>query len=218
MGFWTTILRGGGRAVASAGDAIIHPQRTLIGAGKAVKTAAVGGAVGYVGWEKLTTDKSVTRIVSDAVIGSDTTDAIADTVSDVKELKTKAGEAVDAVNGVASNMSGIGNFMHNISTGNVGDMFGNLFSNITSGKVGGMSLLGLVAAAFMTFGRFGWLSKIAGVLLGMYIIGNNSRAQQTAINERQRTNEKRQENVAVNRQNQQNQQMEQETPTVSRHR
>ena len=215
MGFWTTILRGGGRAVASAGDAIIHPQRTLTGAGKAVKTAAVGGAVGYVGWEKLTTDKSVTRIVSDAVIGPDTTDAIADTVSDVKELKTKAGEAVDAVNGVASNMSGIGNFMHNISTGNVGDMFGNLFSNITSGKVGGMSLLGLVAAAFMTFGRFGWLSKIAGVLLGMYIIGNNSRAQQAAVTERQRTNEKRQENVAVNRQNQQ---MEQETPTVSRHR
>ena len=201
--------------MASAGDAIIHPQRTLIGAGKAVKTAAVGTAVGYVGWEKLTTDKSVTRIVSDAVIGSDTTDAIADTVSDVKELKTKAGEAVDAVNGVASNMSGIGNFMHSISTGNVGDMFGNLFSNITSGKVGGMSLLGLVAAAFMTFGRFGWLSKIAGVLLGMYIIGNNSRAQQAAVTERQRTNEKRQENVAVNRQNQQ---MEQETPTVSRHR
>ena len=201
--------------MASAGDAIIHPQRTLIGAGKAVKTAAVGGAVGYVGWEKLTTDKSVTRIVSDAVIGSDTTDAIADTVSDVRELKTKAGEAVDAVNGVASNMSGIGNFMHSISTGNVGDMFGNLFSNITSGKVGGMSLLGLVAAAFMTFGRFGWLSKIAGVLLGMYIIGNNSRAQQAAVTERQRTNEKRQENVAVNRQNQQ---MEQETPTVSRHR
>ena len=218
MGFWTTILRGGGRAVASAGDAIIHPQRTLIGAGKAVKTAAVGGAVGYVGWEKLTTDKSVTRIVSDAVIGSDTTDAIADTVSDVRELKTKAGEAVDAVNGVASNMSGIGNFMHSISTGNVGDMFGNLFSNITSGKVGGMSLLGLVAAAFMTFGRFGWLSKIAGVLLGMYIIGNNSRAQQAAVTEQQRTNDKRQENVAVNRQNQQNQQMEQETPTVSRHR
>ena len=218
MGFWTTILRGGGRAVASAGDAIIHPQRTLIGAGKAVKTAAVGTAVGYVGWEKLTTDKSVTRIVSDAVIGSDTTDAIADTVSDVKELKTKAGEAVDAVNGVATNMSGIGNFMHSISTGNVGDMFGNLFSNITSGKVGGMSLLGLVAAAFMTFGRFGWLSKIAGVLLGMYIIGNNSRAQQAVNNERQRTNETRQENVAVNRQNQQNQQMEQEAPTVSRHR
>lgn len=200
--------------MASAGDAIIHPQRTLIGAGKAVKTAAVGGAVGYVGWEKLTTDKSVTRIVSDAVIGSDTTDAIADTVSDVRELKTKAGEAVDAVNGVASNMSGIGNFMHSISTGNVGDMFGNLFSNITSGKVGGMSLLGLVAAAFMTFGRFGWLSKIAGVLLGMYIIGNNSRAQQTAVTE-QRTNEKRQENAAVN---QQNRQVELETPTVSRHR
>ena len=208
--------------MASAGDAIIHPQRTLTGAGKAVKTAAVGGAVGYVGWEKLTTDKSVTRIVSDAVIGSDTTDAIADTVSDVKELKTKAGEAVDAVNGVASNMSGIGNFMHSISTGNVVDMFGNLFSNITSGKVGGMSLLGLVAAAFMTFGRFGWLGKIAGVLLGMYIIGNNSRAQQAVKNERQKN--KQQEKTLPGSQVQQeqsrsaNQPMEQQAPVVARHR
>ena len=208
--------------MASAGDAIIHPQRTLTGAGKAVKTAAVGGAVGYVGWEKLTTDKSVTRIVSDAVIGSDTTDAIADTVSDVKELKTKAGEAVDAVNGVASNMSGIGNFMHSISTGNVVDMFGNLFSNITSGKVGGMSLLGLVAAAFMTFGRFGWLGKIAGVLLGMYIIGNNSRAQQAVNNERQKN--KQQEKTLPGSQVQQeqsrsaNQPMEQQAPVVARHR
>ena len=34
-----------------------------------MKTATVGAAAGYVGWEKLTTDKSVVRIVSDAVIG-----------------------------------------------------------------------------------------------------------------------------------------------------
>ena len=34
--------------------------------------------------------------------------------------------------------------------------------------------MGLVAAAFMVFGRFGWMSKIAGALLGMMIIGNNA--------------------------------------------
>lgn len=50
------------------GSAALHPQRTLMGAGKAMQTAAVGSAAGYVTWEKLTTDKSVARIVGDAVI------------------------------------------------------------------------------------------------------------------------------------------------------
>ena len=39
---------------------------------------SIGGAVGYVGWEKLTTDKSVVHIVSDAVIGKSATDTLAD--------------------------------------------------------------------------------------------------------------------------------------------
>ena len=49
---------------------------------------------GYVGWEKLTTDKSVVRIVSDAVIGEPATDALADTAEDVRGLTDKAGEDV----------------------------------------------------------------------------------------------------------------------------
>ena len=57
-------------------------------------------------------------------------------------------------------------------------MFGNLFSNIFSGKVSMMSMLGLVASALLIFGRFGWLGKIAGALLGMLLIGNNSRVVQ----------------------------------------
>ena len=65
--------KGTGKAVLATGknvgEAALHPSQTLRGAGQAVKTAAVGGAIGYVGWEKLTTDKSVVRIVSDAVIG-----------------------------------------------------------------------------------------------------------------------------------------------------
>ena len=59
--------KGTGKAVLATGknvgEAALHPSQTLRGAGQAVKTAAVGGAIGYVGWEKLTTDKSVVRIV-----------------------------------------------------------------------------------------------------------------------------------------------------------
>ena len=34
----------------------------------------------------------------------------------------------------------------------------------------------------MVFGRFGWLSKIAGALLGAMIIGNNSKVAQALPN------------------------------------
>lgn len=65
MGIWDSILKYGGKAAKatgrSMGHAALHPSQTLRGTGQAVKTAAIGGAVGYVGWEKLTTDKSVVR-------------------------------------------------------------------------------------------------------------------------------------------------------------
>lgn len=61
-------------------------------------------------------------------------------------------------------------------------MIGNFFGNIGKGNVSGLSIVGLVAAAFMVFGRFGWMSKIAGALLGMMIIGNNSRVSQALPN------------------------------------
>ncbi len=105
MGVWDSILKYGGKAmkgVGSAtaatgkkmGNAALHPSQTLRGAGQAVKTATVGGAVGYVGWEKLTTDKSVVRIVSDAVIGEPATKTLAETADGVRELTGKAGEAI----------------------------------------------------------------------------------------------------------------------------
>ena len=53
-------------------------------------------------------------------------------------------------------------------------MFGNFFRNLGSGNVSGLSIAGLVAAAFLIFGRFGWLGKIAGAFLGMMLIGNNA--------------------------------------------
>ena len=181
----TSLLKGTGNLAKaggkSLGHSVVHPAQTLKGAGSAVKTAAVGGATGYVAWESIVNDKSVVETVSDVVIGKDTTDKISGAVDDIKGLKDKAGEAVDSVNEAMGNIdskwSGMSNFFQGIFGGNGVDMFGNFFSNLGNGKVSGLSLIGLVTAAFLTFGRFGWLGKIAGAMLGMMLIGNNSNIQ-----------------------------------------
>ena len=205
MGVWDSILKYGGKAMKGVGtataatgkkmgNAALHPSQTLRGAGQAVKTATVGGAVGYVGWEKLTTDKSVVRIVSDAVIGELATNTLAETADGVRELTGKAGEAIGsvsgAVTGIDNKLNGVSNFLRQASGGGVMDMFGNFFRNLGSGNVSGLGIVGLVAAAFLIFGRFGWLGKIAGAFLGMMLIGNNAgvlRTQETGNVQRSRT-------------------------------
>ena len=205
MGVWDSILKYGGKAMKGVGtataatgkkmgNAALHPSQTLRGAGQAVKTATVGGAVGYVGWEKLTTDKSVVRIVSDAVIGELATNTLAETADGVRELTGKAGEAIGsvsgAVTGIDNKLNGVSNFLRQASGGGVMDMFGNFFRNLGSGNVLGLGIAGLVAAAFLIFGRFGWLGKIAGAFLGMMLIGNNAgvlRTQETGNVQRSRT-------------------------------
>ena len=207
MGVWSTLLKYGGKAMKgvgtatattgkSMGKAVLHPSQTLRGAGQAVKTATIGGAVGYVGWEKLTTDKSVVRIVSDAVIGEPATNTLAETADGVRELTGKAGEAVSsvsgAVTGIDNKLNGVSNFLRQASGGGGLDMVGNFFRNLGSGNVSGLSIAGLVAAAFLIFGRFGWLGKIAGAFLGMMLIGNNAgvfRTPETENVQRTRTPE-----------------------------
>ena len=168
---WSSLLKAtfkyGGRAAkataSSVGSAVIHPQRTIKGLGTATKTAAVGGAAAYVGWEKLTTDKSVAA-------------------NTVTELKDSVGGAVDTMNNamtsVDSKWSGMSNFLRGVFSGNGGDMFSNFFSNLGKGNVSGLSLAGLVLSALLVFGRFGWLGKIAGAVLGMMMIGNNANMSQ----------------------------------------
>ena len=166
------------QGLKSAGNATVHPAQALRSTGSAMKTAAVGSAAGYVAWQNLVNDKSMVEIASDVVVGKDTTEKISEAVEDVKGLKNKAGEAVDAVNGamgdINSKWSGMSNFFRGIFGGNGLEMFGNFFKNLGKGNVSGLSLAGLVTAAFLTFGRFGWLGKIAGAMLGMMLIGNNS--------------------------------------------
>ena len=194
MGLWDSILKYGGKAIKGAGkatvatgksmgNAVLHPSQTLRGAGQAVKTATLGGAVGYVGWKKLTTDESVVRIVSDAVIGEPATNALANTANGVRELTDKAGEAVGAVSGINSKLDGVSNFLRETTNGGGMNMFGNFFRNLGQGNVSGLSIAGLIAAAFLIFGRFGWLGKIAGALLGMMLIGNNAGVFRTAETE-----------------------------------
>ena len=192
---WATVLKAGLKFMGSGakataktvGHSVLHPQQTIKGMGTATKTAAIGGATGYVAWEKLTTDKSVARIVGDAVVGSDTIDSVGEKVEGVGNAVSNFGETAsnamngvsEAVNGANSNLNGISNFLGSMTNGNGGNMFSNFFSNLFSGNVSGMSMLGLVASAFLIFGRFGWMGKIAGALLGMMMIGNNATLQQT---------------------------------------
>lgn len=196
MGIWNSVAKMGGAvltgtgktawnfgkaATGQAANTVLHPVNTLKNAGSAMKTVAIGGGAAYVGWEKLTTDKSVARIVGDTLVGSETVDQVKGTMDDVKELKTKAGEAVDTVGGALTDMtsqwSGIGNFLKGMTSGEGGNMMSNFFSRLGSGKVSGLSIAGLIASAFLIFGRTGFLGKIAGAMLAMMMIGNNSNVQ-----------------------------------------
>lgn len=193
MGFWSSLLKTGGKAVKYGGkatvatgksvdNAVLHPSQTLRGAGSALKTATVGGAVGYVGWEKLTTDKSVVRIVSDAVIGEKASEGISNAVDTAAEtvsrITDKAEQTLDGVSQASSSFSstldGASNFLGSVSSGNGGNMLGNFFCNLANGKVSGLSIAGLIAGAFLVFGRTGWLGKIAGAFLMMMTIGNHA--------------------------------------------
>ena len=193
---WASLLKAGGKAVKWAGRgagkvletggrAILHPQQTLKGAGTALKTAAVGGGMGYVGWKKLTTDESVVGIVSDAIIGEKATQKVSDTVhgavDGIRDLKESVGNMTEKVSGAAENvdgkLNGISSFLSDVSSGNGGEMLGGFFRNLTRGNVSGMGVMGLVLSAFLLFGRFGWMAKLAGAMLAMMTIGNNSRRE-----------------------------------------
>lgn len=191
MAGWARILGFGKKlinnsATRSLGGAVVHPQRTLAGLGHATKTAVVGGGMGYLAWENIVNDKPVVRTVADVLVGEENVDKgveMAGQAADrVEQAVDQAGEALQGVKEGVSTMNrtwgGIGTFLGNLTGGNGLDMFGNFFSNLGKGNVSGLGMLGLVASALLVFGRFGWLGKIGGLLLGMMLIGNNSRIEQ----------------------------------------
>ena len=118
---WASLLKGAGKAakwfgkgavntLEGAGKVALHPAQSLKAAGTAVKTAAVGGGLGYVGWKKLTTDESVVGIVSDAIIGKEATQKVEDTVhgavDGIRDLKESVGGMTERVSSAAENVDG----------------------------------------------------------------------------------------------------------------
>ena len=169
-----------------------HPQRALYGGLSLAKKGAIVGTAGYLGWEKLTTDKSLARIAGEAVVGKSVVDSTVSLGRDLSELREDAGSTLDKVNNTLSDvdggLGGLKNFFQGLFSGNGGNMLGNFFSNLGSGKVSGLGIAGLVGAALLIFGRFGWFGKIAGALLGMLIIGNNFNTKKTIGEEDSRKN------------------------------
>lgn len=60
------------------------------------------------------------------------------------------------------------------------DSINQALGNITGGSVSKLNLVGLLASAYMMFGRFGWMSKAAGLALGGMTLKNvnNNHSQQ----------------------------------------
>ncbi len=213
----------------SAVNTVANPTTAVGNVAKTAKIAALPAAGGYLAWQNIANDKSVLESVKDVAIGEDksaveatsdvligekNTERIGNAIDSVTGMADKASETLDTVNTATTSMGassgggmldGIGNFFKSISSGDgLLGMVGNLFGNIFKGNVSGMSMVGLAAAAFLTFGRFGWMARVAGALLGMMLIGNNSRMQQTPAN--------------TGREVVQNTQQEQETQSKGMHR
>jgi hypothetical protein len=227
MSIWSSIARRAGRIITYP---VTHAGTAVQAVGKTTKTAVVGGGLGYMAWESVVNDKPVVRTASDILVGKETTEEVSDvvtgTVDGVGKVVTGAGNLVEDAGNMLSetnnSTSGVGKFFQGLFTGNGLGMIGDFFQNIGKGKISGLSLAGLIGAAILSFGRFGWLGKIAGAFLGMMIIGNNWNMNKVMGGEGQQAGENIDKSRSTNEQTkpQVNQQprMQEETPALVIHR
>lgn len=173
-------------AITKGAGEILHTvSKPAIYVAKNPKTAIIAPGVAYAGWKGLVDHQPVLdsakeygKTLLNVAVGEDGANEIGDdldkakgTVNDIKDTVTEGKSLLGSLN---ESLGGVKSFISNITGGEGLNMFSNFFKNIFSGKVSGMSFIGLLAAGMLTFGRFGWLGKIAGALLGMTMIGNNS--------------------------------------------
>lgn len=172
--------------------------------GKATQTAgaAVGLTAAYKGWGYLTEKKEHGGIIQDVAgfaIGDDrvkkitsitgaATDKVANVLGVGDQNQAQGQNASQPNGGMAPSADGTNwpDMSSILGGGNPGanqgplDCIKGFFSNMLNGKVGIMPIVGLIASAYLMFGRFGWLGRIGGLLLSMLLIGNNSRVAQYA--------------------------------------
>jgi hypothetical protein len=189
MGGWTTALKLGERAAHFAA----HNPKTVLGgigttvvgwkyfandqslieqaadvglgedAAKQLKDGGVVGGLKQAAFGNGGSDKSIGENVVDGVAGDGTYQQIGQTAGQVVD---KAGNALQSVgSGVQQAFSG-----GDQQAGAVGQAMpfgglGQLVSSFWSGG-SGLSLAALIPAAFLMFGNFGWMGKIASLLLG----------------------------------------------------
>ena len=176
MGFG--IIKGtvkGTKAVATGG------WRMLGGLGSHTK----GALLAYGGWKDMTTGhvpgeqllNTGVEVVEKA--GSAVSKGLDATNKGLDYVNKGLDKVPELINDTKAALTGGG-------TGQGGGLFGNLFGGI-SNLIGGLfnggtgSMLGLVASAFLLFGGFGWMGKIAGGLLAalsLGLFGGNSQQQQ----------------------------------------
>lgn len=172
-------------ATKGASEIIKTAASPVMYVAKNPKTAILAPGVAYAGWKALVDDQPVLdsakeygSTLLDVAVGKDRSAEIKDDLGEAKEtvtgIKDTVTESKSLLGSLNESLGGIKDFLGNITGGHGLDMFGNFFGNIGKGNVSGMSFIGLLAAGMLTFGRFGWLGKIAGAMLGMSLIGNNS--------------------------------------------
>lgn len=190
-GFWYSTFHAGAETIKFGGNALLkHPVLTVggtIGAWSALESAVgeknfmdntkensaqvatralefgkgvIGGTVAAV-----TGDKDVQNVTKTAVeTGKEVTQTV----------KATASRAADAVGGVGGTLKGVVDV--------IGGIFGgaaNMLSNLTNGKVGGLGVVGLLASAYLIFGRTGILGKIGGLLMGMTLLSGIMRPSES---------------------------------------
>ena len=173
----------GTKAVATGG------WRMLGGLGSHSKGILVTSGLAYGGWKWATTGhvpgEQLLNTAAGAVdkgvsVVSKGLDAVDTGLDYVNKGLDKAPEFIQDTKDALTGGTGTGE-----GGGLLGNLFGgvgNLFSGLFSGGTG--SMLGLVAGAFLLFGGFGWMGKIAGILLAALSLGlfkGNSQAQQQVV-------------------------------------
>ena len=204
MGGWSTALNMGGRVVRFAG----HNPKTFLGlsagsvagwkyfvndeslleqatevalgddASKGLKENGVTGGLKGLAFGADGADKSIGENVVDGVVGEGTYD----------HITHAAGNAVDSVEngihaagqGLQNAYQGAGQMVQGYQQQAIMGQLANSFWNGGSG----MSLAALIPAAFLMFGNFGWMGKIASLFLGSLAM-KNMRMQQAMIPQQQ---------------------------------
>ncbi len=180
---WGTIIRGAaalaGRGASSLGHGASGAFRTAATNWKGVAALGAGGylACRHAG---APAGQGLARTGAEILFGDEATERaledggrVADAIGSGAERMAGAVDGITDAAHRASSALGAGGSTGGLVPGLVGTIAGFL-SNLAEGNVSGLSLAGLLVAAMMVFGRFGWLGKVGGALLGLLIMSGNS--------------------------------------------